>query len=939
MKPIKLMMSAFGSYADVQEIDFTKADHGLFLITGDTGAGKTTIFDAITYALYDVTSGGKREGSMMRSQYAPCDAQTYVEFTFSYGKEIYRVRRNPEYLRQGKRNYADGSVRFVKETPKVELELPGGVFYQGKKREIDAKLEEIIGLSADQFTQIAMIAQGDFLKLLHADSKERKHIFGRIFQTKLYYRIQEMLKERGKELFIALEDKKKDWIREVERVECARDSMYYEQWQEKKQQFHIETIQLLEEMCSASSVEEKELEHQLELSRKQCESLQEELIRGEQINQQFLQYERCRQEAAVLNGTMETAREVLEKKQKEQKYWTEKKAKEEPEWNRKIVELETQIPKYQRRTMLEIELDKIGKNLQHSETRRRLIKKELIGLQELLQQSNVLLSSRKEEQGKMESLHLLLVQARREQKDLELLLNHKKNASALARAKYAAYEVLEKQTDLCKEKALNYEKKYALFLNEQAGILAAKLEPGKACPVCGATEHPKKAALSSDAPSEQDVKAAKEQRDRAEEIREELLQAFQNAKQEAEAKEQLVKAELLRIFGGDLEEEDQTLADMEEVKKAEIKKREQELQTLEVQIEEIPKIQQKIEATDRKIKASEEEQVRQEKAENEQQLLQREYQAGIRELRETLYFATEQEAKETLEQYRAKWKQLVQMQEEATEACRQKAEQLKLLEGQHKNLAVQMEEMGQTLAKQKPIALEELSVEKKEADEIQKQRQRQYMEQHGRIKNLKSTHAKLKSFFREQEVLRNQYEMLGILNKTANGNVSGTIKIDFETYVQRQYFGQIIKAANKRLIQMTSGSFILQCREIQNLGSQGQVGLDLDVYHMLTDTTRDVKTLSGGESFMASLAMALGFSDIVQNGIGAVRLETMFVDEGFGSLDDESREKAIRILNDLASNKRLVGIISHVNELKEQIEKQLVVTKGKQGSQAEWIFS
>ena len=212
-------MSAFGSYAGRTEIDFTEIPNGLFLITGDTGAGKTTIFDAITYALYDRTSGGTRDGNMMRSQYPDEGTDTYVEYTFIYQKKQYKILRNPEYMRLGKRKYADGSLRYVKETPKVELTLPDGSVFKGKKRETDQKIVEITGLDADQFTQISMIAQGEFLKLLLAESKERKKIFSRIFQTRFYYRIQEELKKQAVQLYVKLEQNLQEMKLEMARTE------------------------------------------------------------------------------------------------------------------------------------------------------------------------------------------------------------------------------------------------------------------------------------------------------------------------------------------------------------------------------------------------------------------------------------------------------------------------------------------------------------------------------------------------------------------------------------------------------------------------------------------------------------------------------------------------------------------------------------------------
>ena len=231
---------------------------------------------------------------------------------------------------------------------------------------------------------------------------------------------------------------------------------------------------------------------------------------------------------------------------------------------------------------------------------------------------------------------------------------------------------------------------------------------------------------------------------------------------------------------------------------------------------------------------------------------------------------------------------------------------------------------------------EQIAREIKEASGELEEIHKEYMKLHNTNERNREIRDNLKRNFEKNSGLQKQYEIVGNLSKTANGNLSGSAKLDFETYIQRQYFRQIIRAANKRLVRMTSGEFILQCRDVEKLGSQGQAGLDLDVYHMATDTVRDVKTLSGGESFMAALSMALGLSDIVQNTAGAIHFDTMFIDEGFGSLDDVSRDQAIRVLNDLADKDRLIGIISHVNELKEQIDHKLVVKKNEKGSSVSW---
>ncbi len=883
MRPVKLTMSAFGSYADVEEIDFTKIQHGLFLITGDTGAGKTTIFDAITYALYDKTSGGRRDGNMMRSQYASEETDTFVEYTFSYRGKEYTVRRNPEYLRIGKRRMADGSPRLVKETAKVSLLMPDGREEQGKKKDIDNKIEEIIGLDVNQFTQIAMIAQGDFLRLLHAESKERKKIFSRIFQTRLYWQVQEELKEEAKQLYIRLEDNTKDCLREMERVETYEDSDEAAKWERLsalKMPPAEEVMEVLKEICRQGKSMETEAEKEHTRLQKQAEDLNAAIRSQEEVNILLRSKDQAQKRLKELeekkNGMEDLSRQIKDGARAEKVLVKEEQYKRTSVEAKRLEETVGQTKSWmEEQTAVlaekETKLQGLEKELQEKEP---VMQKQILRLKDIL--------------PRYAGIRKLEEQYHKQLKKMELVLEECRTASA------------------------DYEKKYQQFFEEQAGILAKELKEGHPCPVCGSTEHPHKAEILESAPGQEEVQQAKNERDQKEQERSTTQEQFQASKSRLDSERKLLEEAAEDIIaGGSLPEEEakehlkQLEADLKEMKKN-FQKKGKDFREL---MEEMKRRSGLLESQEKQLQ--------------ELNTKQKEEEEYFQEELEAQKFASHEEYSQAL-----KW----------TEGRREKEEALSQYEKECLEVKTRYEMLCQQSEGKQSADLEE-EKEKLEAvlNSLKTQKDK-WLHLHSQNQKNKEARTKLKQYFDTKAGLTMQYEMVNNLSRTANGTLNGSIKLDFETYVQRKYFKQIIHAANRRLSKMTSNEFILQCREIKDLSSQGQAGLDLDVYHLVNDSVRDVKTLSGGESFMASLSMALGLSDIIQNTAGAISLETMFVDEGFGSLDDAARERAIQILQELAGEKGIVGIISHVNELKEQIEWKLAVTKTEQGSSTRWVL-
>lgn len=970
MKPLKLVMSAFGSYGGREVVDFEHIHQGIFLITGDTGAGKTTIFDAITYALYDKTSGGSRDGNMMRSQYAADDTETYVEFTFLYRDEIYRVRRNPEYMRPGKRRNADGSPRMVRELSKVELIMPDGSVFMGKKRETDQKIAEIIGLDADQFRQVAMIAQGDFLKLLHAESRERKIIFSKIFHTKIYWRIQELLKAKAKELYIQLEDSRKLCQREIDSVECTEGSAYEAEWLDciQNAEFSLEkVVGLLAEIAEEGRGKRDGIDKmRKELTAKK--ELLEELLRSEEsVHSSKEKLDRNQAEQENLARWLAEQEELLVRLEREQSKAEEALHEQEPPLTANITRLEDSLKKYEQLEQKQTECKEQQKIL--SRIQQELGKAEKEIQRERKQQELLKTSLKASEDVQVQRLEAQnrLGQMEERQKAVKELQRQMRGLRESEAAKEQARAAYEKSQQEARAAADAYDNCYQQFFAEQAGILAGQLEEGIPCPVCGSCQHPCKAALSEHAPTQEEVEQTKRRREHAEKSREQAYLIFQRMKQTQETQREAAETSGIQLLGlkNFRTDERGTLRVEKELENVEnqLIKAADKVEKIHQKILKREKQQAELENLHTEVKKQEElarnlEQEQQQAAlaagtlEREILLIKNELPcAGGKEARKEL-----SRQQKTLEAYRKAAQSAVQKYQKQAKARSQRIGEQKALESQQVQLKKELEKARSGRDKQvrlywKAMGKEEAAGEepddfssdifRTDLQELRRQSlslEKTYMQIYTRNQKNEEALSRLEQYRQKQEDMRKNYTLYSDLSRTANGNLSGSIKMDFETYVQRQYFKQIISAANKRLVLMNNQQFILQCREMERLGTQGQVGLDLDVYHLVNDSARDVKTLSGGESFMAALAMALGLADIIQNEAGAIRLDTMFVDEGFGSLDDESRAQAIQVLLELASDSRVVGIISHVNELKEQIDRKLLVTKNDKGSAVNWTI-
>jgi len=915
MRPLKLTISGFGPYAGTQELDFELlGGSGLYLITGDTGAGKTTIFDAITFALFGEASGDNREPGMLRSKYAKAEDPTAVELTFAYDGKAYTVKRSPEYERAKK-----SGVGVTKQSAEAQLTYPDGRIVT-KQREVDKAIGQIIGLTREQFSQVSMISQGDFRKLLQADTKERQKIFRDIFKTTGYVTLQNRLKDEANGLWRQLDGAAASRQQYIGGIACSENSLLFLDVKKAKEgeMLTADVMDLLSKLLMEDQQTQKTLDTKLADVERQLEFVNGQLG-------QAATYEKAKKSLAE-NQAKETEKAADMEAVKIALIAARATVADQETLGKQITEIELLLPSYDELSAKTTELstkqvDRENAQMAQSRAGEMILaltdqitamkaeRKELDSVgatkEKLSGEKQHLTEQKKKLQALIVNLDLLDVQRKRlVQKQEEY-----RKAEAESIFKRQAYESLSKA-----------------FLDEQAGLLAADLEVGAPCPVCGSREHPCLAVMSDRAPTEEAVKTAKEVCEAAQEATNRASSAANTQKGLVSGSEEKLRQEIEPLLPGtDLSAALQVAQEKVETLTAQVDELDEQITLLEDKEirrntldEQLPTKETAL-ATARETEAQAKEQLAATTASVE------ELKKQIEGLRQKLPFADQTAARaqrNALQEKRDALKKTLGDAENSYNTCKEELAGIRSA----------IEQLKAQLAEGCQIEMDSLEAEKQMLLHQKQEITQRQKDLHARLTANSKAQKDIAAKAEEMAQLEEKHTWVRALSDTANGTVSGKDKIMLETYIQTTYFDRILQRANLRLLKMSGGQYDLKRRrKAESMRSQS--GLELDIIDHVNGTERSVNTLSGGEAFLASLALALGLSDEVQMSTG-IKLDTLFVDEGFGSLDSEALSKAYSTLAGLTEGNRLVGIISHVAELKERIDKQIVVTKEKTGGSA-----
>lgn len=919
MRPLKLKITAFGPYAKTQELDFSLlGKQGLYLITGDTGAGKTTIFDAITFALFGEASGENRNAKMLRSTYAKEDVIPEVELTFEYNGQAYTVKRQLEYFRIKLRG-----TGTVKQSGEAQLVYPDGRVIT-KENEVNAAINEIIGLTREQFAQVAMISQGEFRKLLQAKTVERQEIFRGIFDTKIYDTLQERLKNQTIALYRQLDSANMSIRQYVNGVVCDEDSLLRIDVKQAKDggMLTADVLELLEKLLQEDQKVQEKVEKSLADVEEQTAQVTTQLIQAQALQDA--------QKTLAAKQTEEQTRKAELEERKADLSAAQSDIPRQEALQRKITQIELQMPAYDELTAKKAELaqtvekiaaaeasqkhtqqikDSLTKEIDTMQAERKSLEGVSTEKEKLSAQKRILLERREKFQALIANIGVLYAQREKLSQKQQVYLRASTRSAGLGQ---------------------EYEAKQKAFLDEQAGVLAATLKENTPCPVCGSCDHPKVAKVSENAPTEAQVKQTKEAYEQAQEATNLASSEANKQKGIVTTTEETIGKDVAALLPGVSIDAAQDAARQQEMLLTE------EINSVEAKILQNQRLATRKEMLEQLLPQKEEQVKRSEQTCHQaaEQLASLtastgEMEKAITQMQQKLPFedkATAQAQSAALAKERDILKITLEKAEKAFTDCKEALTAL----------GAAIKQLQEQIANGQPWDIEELEQRKSRLLQEKNQSLQQQKILHARITTNETAKRNIAAKAVEMSQLESRYSWVKSLSDTANGSVKGKERIMLETYVQTTYFERILERANIRLQKMSGGQYSLKRRENAD-NKQSQSGLELDIIDHINTTRRSVNTLSGGEAFLASLALALGLSDEVQMSTG-IQLDTLFVDEGFGSLDSEALNKAYTTLAGLTEGKRLVGIISHVAELKGRIEKQIVVTKDKAGGSEAKIY-
>lgn len=1021
MKPLKLTMTAFGPYKQTECVDFNDLEqHNLFVISGNTGAGKTTIFDGICFALYGSASGTDREDNkMLRSDFAEDDTHTAIELEFELHGRNYRILRQLGHVKKGNKSKTGERYEFFekvgeKEVPCVDRQIVS---------EIDKKVEAILGLTQDQFKQIVMLPQGEFRKLLTSQTENKEAILRKLFKTESYNQINQLLrdkKNRVEENYRSAKQQSDSYIQSIAASIPAReDSRLFQVLAEPHYNVNqvvngLETEvdhysdrieidkQKYDEAYHAHDKQQTKYHQAKALNERFADLDQktEELERLQQQKDSYIEKEKQLEKAERASHLEAYERQLTEQKKEEQQKKLalqhgqaadktaeeqlkqaqtayEKEAEKKPEREeiaRKLDQLKSHLPAVRNLEERKMELDKLVK--EGKETAAQL-EKAKTDVETKMKESEALertVNEMDESVDRLSDKQQELNEVKEQAKVVQTYLKYRDELTKLAQ------DLESKKEDFLNIQA-TYKQREEVWLNNQAAVLAEHLHDGHPCPVCGSPEHPDKAVSHGETVTRDQLDVLKKQRDEKENIYKAADISCQSKQHQLTEKEEelahydmqpanaLSKKNQLFETGIRLKKEVEKLLEQREELKKNKERREKVKEELK-QLEELEKTYDKkrqeqrtgyqskkavydniLENIPEEVRVLKQLNKQIEETNRQKQELEQAWEEAQKSLQEKKEARTR-----TASSLEHAERQLEEAREKLDKAMQQFIERI-TMEGFQSEEAYRAAKMPESERKQEKEAIrqfrENLSAKMQTVKDLQAELQEKertdltaLAEQ---LQNLKSAYeAALKTLedsreYRKkavslkeniigssQEVAKREKELATITDLHDVLRGQNERKISFERYLQIEYLERIIEAANSRLNRLSNGQFHLMRSDRQEAHGR-QSGLALDVYDAYTGQTRDVKTLSGGEKFNASLCLALGMSDVIQSFQGSISIDTMFIDEGFGSLDEESLNKSIDTLIELQQSGRMIGVISHVQELKAVFPAVLQVAKTKEG--------